>query len=453
MLKFALLLVRFVLLVVLLITASSSPAWADCGAAKVSRAMRAANTLLEGPADDATQLPKLEAAYADLNEQVDFAKAKQQQNPDLCQGTPVAQGSALAQRLRDRIAKLNALGNQVRLKVSTTLDGAQAEDVRDLWLDGKLIARNDTQVVSASAHEFVIEFIPPQTRNPTFTVHVDGQLVPDRELERAETKRVYRLPSMSPGDHDLVLTVTGKELPKGRFLEFSIAEGSSQVPVKLSIEDVPYDISRRIRLPEGEKLNLTLKHPPRETGNSWFRVGATIASGTAIPKELEPRVTKSTLTYYELQPAAGSNRLQLELVAGPKKSPARLPMIVVGLGLAVVGAGFAIIEAVNYGKLNDKGDASWQKCKDNVGGCTLDEQGAINDIYDDADLAKTLGIVGASAGGVGLVLAGIGFFLLESGKTPPKDLARGIGIPHFAGLRVVPLVSVAGAGASATMKW
>lgn len=451
MLNFAFLLVRAVLLVVVL--TASSQAWADCGAAKVSRAMRAGNTLLEGPADDATQVPKLEAAHADLTEQVNFAKAKQQQNPDLCAGAPVAQGAALAQRLRDRITKLNALGNQVRLKVVTELEGAQAEDVRDLWLDGKLIARSGTQVVSGGAHEFAIEFLTSQTRNLTFTVHVDGQLVPDRELERADTKRVYRLPSMSPGDHDLVLTVTGKEPPKGRFLEISLAEGSSTVPVKLSIEDVPYDLSRRIRLPEGEKLKLTLKHPARETGNSWFRVGATLASGTGIPKEIEPSVTQSTKTYYELQAAPGSNNLQLQLVAGPKKSPARAPMIWGGLALTVVGAGFAVIEAVQYGKLNNKGIDIGEKCEQNDGGCTQAELDSIKDTWKDADFAKTLAIVGASAGGVGLVIAGIGFFLLESGETPPKDLARGLKFPNFASLEVVPLVSVAGAGASATMKW
>jgi hypothetical protein len=381
-------------------------------------------------ATDVGSLPKLKEAYEKLSALNTQAGAQS----DFCRQAMrdiKSQATIVLARLRAQIGKLGDDASKVHLAFSVAFEGAaQDQDLRAIRLDGELMHPTGKYSTSGADHTLVVEFEPPRTRDLTFDVRIDNTPAPDIPAERTEGSRSYILPRLEPGQHAVSIIIKGKERSQQRYLEVVFFEGTSPDGISLMVEDVEYqEFDKKIVLPgDKSKLDIKVFHPTRETDDGWFRLGAKLGT-----KNLKPIDSEHSNTTYTIQVDSVNSRLRLKPVTGPKKSKAREPVMWIGAGITAVGGAFALINFMSRLDLEEK----WQtKFDDNGCGqdppamvCTLKLQASIDDIYDDSTQALTYTYIGLGVAGAGLVTLGIGYFLLEEGQTPPRDLANNANQP------------------------
>ena len=436
-----------------------SAAWAQkCLNVELRANMKKAEQVLES-AKEVAQLPALKQAYDELSD----LKTRAESMGDFCRQTLPAQRTRLLTNLRNRIAQLESMASAVQLTFSTSFEGdAVEQDLRGIRLNGELVNTGGKHSTGGAAHTLVLEFDPPRTRDLVFDLRVDNASIPDIRAERTEGSRTYQLPSLEPGLHNVSLVVTGKLRPKRRYLSVNFIEGSTPEGLSLTIDDVNYDqFDKRILLPsEGEKLDVKITHPPRETNDGWFRLGAKVGT-----QKLKPADTERTNTVYTVPLAPSTTVLRLQPVQGPKESKAREPVMWVGLAVAALGGGWALYNGLEH---MAEDEAGWELFEDRgcdedtlPETCDKDAWEEIDEHFDNSESALTHVYIGLGAMGVGLVVATIGY-LLEEGREPPSDLARagslrlarhGESEPAWARVRVVPQLNATSLGAQVVGTW
>jgi hypothetical protein len=402
-----------------------------CVNVELRRQIAAGEEVLKSGTDMAA-LPKLKDAYDKLNALNTQAGAQS----DFCRQAMrdiKSQAASVLARLRAQIAKLGDDASKVHLAFSVAFEGAaQDEDLRAIRLDGELMHPTGKYSTSGADHTLVVEFEPPRTRDLTFDVRIDNTPAPDIPAERTEGSRSYIMPRLEPGQHSVSIIIKGKERAQQRYLEVVFFEGTSPEGISLMVEDVEYqEFDKKIVLP-GDKAKLDIKvfHPTRETDDGWFRIGAKLGT-----KNLKPIDSEHSNTTYTLPIDSVNTKLRLKPVSGPKKSPAREPVMWIGAGIIAVGGAFALINFLDYMDLEKTGT---KKFEDNECGadppslkCTPTVEKSIKNTWEEAESAKTYGYIGLGIAGAGLLTLGIGYFLLEEGETPPRDLARGSGTSNM----------------------
>lgn len=421
--------------------------------------MKQVEQALEGE-PEVGQLPALKQAHSQLSE----LKKRAESMGEFCRQSLPAQRNSVLTALRNRIAQLEAQASAVQLSFSTKFEGdAVEQDLRGVRVNGELVNLSGKQAAGGAEQMLVIEFDPPRTRDLVFDLRVDNAAIPDIVAERTEGSRTYQLPTLQPGLHNISLVVTGKERPKRRYLGVSFVDGSAPDGLTLTVDDVTYDqFDKRILLPsEAQKLDVKVNHPPRETSDSWFRLGAKVGT-----KKLQPADTESTNTTYTLPIDASTTVLRLQPVVGPKESAAREPVMWVGLAIAALGGGWALYNGLESMDLADEAndlffDAKCDEDPPDVMKCNEDVVEEINDLYDESEAAQAHVYYGLGAMGVGLVVAGIGYFM-EEGRTPPSGLAKagaprwarhGATQPGLAKVRVAPRLTARSIGAQVSGTW
>lgn len=427
-----------------------------CLNVELRASMKKAEQALE-TAKDVAQLPELKQLYDELSD----LKTRAESSGEFCRQSLPVQRTRVLTNLRNRIAQMESQAAAVQLSFSIAFEGdAVEQDLRGIRLNGELVNIGGKHSAGGSSQTLVLEFDPPRTRDLVFDLRVDNGSIPDIRAERTEGSRTYQLPSLEPGLHNVSLVVTGKERPKRRYLSVNFVEGTSPEGLSLTIDDVNYDqFDRRILLPsEAEKLDVKISHPPRETDDGWFRLGAKVGT-----QKLKPADTERTNTVYTLPLASSTTVLRLQPVQGPKESKAREPVMWVGVAVAALGGAWALYNGLDAMEQRETGlDLYDQKdCEIGEETCTLDVQEEIVEFYEKGDSAMTHVYIGLGAMGVGLVVATIGY-LLEEGREPPSDLAKsnplrlarhGETEPAWARVRVVPQLNATSLGAQVVGTW
>lgn len=403
-----------------------------CVNVELRRQIAAGEDVLKS-ATDVGSLAKLKDAYDRLS----ALNTQASTQSDFCRQAMrdiKSQAASVLARLRAQIAKLGDDASKVHLVFSVAFEGAaQDQDLRAIRLDGELMHPTGKYSTSGADHTLVVEFEPPRTRDLTFDVRVDNTPAPDIPAERTEGSRSYILPRLEPGQHSVSIIVKGKERAQQRYLEVVFFEGTSPEGISLTVEDVEYqEFDKKILLPgDKSKLDIKVFHPTREADDEWFRLGAKVGA-----KNLKPIDSEHSNTTYTIPIDSVNTRLRLKPVTGPKKSPAREPVMWIGAGITAIGGAFAIINFISHLDSEEK----WQtKFEDKECGvappsalCTLKVQKEITKLDREAQDSLTYTYIGLGVAGAGLVTLGIGYFLLEEGQTPPRDLARSPGSNSYA---------------------
>lgn len=387
-------------------------------------------------ATDAGSLGKLQEAYDKLSALNTQANAQSEFCRQAMRDIKSQAASVLA-RLRGQINKLGNDASKIHLAFSVAFEGAaQDQDLRAIRLDGELMHPTGKYTTTGADHQLVVEFEPPRTRDLTFDVRIDNTPAPDIPAERTEGSRTYILPRLEPGQHSVSIIVKGKERAQQRYLEVVFFEGTSPDGISVVVEDVEYqEFDKKILLPgEKNKLDVKVFHPKRETDEGWFRIGAKVGT-----KNLKPIDSEHSNTTYTIPIESVNTRLRLKPVTGPKKSPAREPVMWIGAGITAVGGAFAIINFMSHLSEYEK----WQtKFDDNECGarpasplCTDKVKKDIRKLDKQAQQSMTYTYIGMGVAGAGLLTLGLGYFLLEEGQPPPRDLARSPGSNTYARTR------------------
>lgn len=395
-----------------------------CVNVELRRQIAAGEEVLKG-ATDVGALPKLKDAYDKLSALNTQAGAQSEFCRQAMRDIKSQAASVLA-RLRAQIGKLGDDASKVHLAFSVAFEGAaQDQDLRAIRLDGELMHPTGKYSTSGADHTLVVEFEPPRTRDLTFDVRVDNTPAPDIPAERTEGSRSYILPRLEPGQHSVSIIIKGKERAQQRYLEVVFFEGTKSDGISLVVEDVEYqEFDKKIALPSDKsKLDVKVFHPTRETDDGWFRLGAKLGT-----KNLKPIDSEHSNTTYTIQVDSVNTKLRLKPVSGPKKNPAREPVMWIGAGITAIGAGWALYNGIERMGFEDDAD----KLLDDNGcledppslECDADVQKNVNDLWEESDAAMTHVFIGLGIAGAGLLTLGIGYFLLEEGQTPPRDLAR-----------------------------
>jgi hypothetical protein len=113
------------------------------------------------------------------------------------------------------------------------------------------------------------------------------------------------------------------------------------------------------------------------------------------------------------------------------------------LGVGVVGLGLGTVFILKAGSKRSDADDLFKTCPDSPSGriCTTDVKGKIEDFDEQADSARTLGIVGFAVGGVGAAV-GITLLVLSGSDSSSSSSARDT--------RLVPVVGPSYAGVAGT---
>jgi hypothetical protein len=402
-----------------------------CVNVELRRQIAAGEDVLKS-ATDVAALPKLKEAYDKLSALNTQAGAQS----DFCRQAMrdiKSQAASVLARLRAQIAKLGDDASKVNLAFSVAFEGAaQDQDLRAIRLDGELMHPTGKYSTSGADHTLVVEFEPPRTRDLTFDVRIDNTPAPDIPAERTEGSRSYIMPRLEPGQHSVSIIIKGKERAQQRYLEVVFFEGTSPDGISLMVEDVEYqEFDKKIALPSDKsKLDIKVFHPTRETDDGWFRIGAKLGT-----KNLKPIDSEHSNTTYTIPIDSVNTRLRLKPVTGPKKSPAREPVMWIGAGITALGGAFALINFMSHLDLEEKWLKEYDKKECGQKNppsvlCTPDVEKDIDEMYQEDLSAQTYAYIGLGVAGAGLVTLAIGYFVLEEGETPPRDLARTTGTPN-----------------------